>query len=355
MPLEELSFQEVEELLEGVINNKKLVKVLTKDDVKFIVFSHPSSQEILASRYTRELALLEAAKEELPSKADIEALIAKRNLGVSDPQKISELEKKISAQKRLLDITNIEGRRKPIEETMARYASELATLKSKNEHLFILTQEFRAEEESLLYLAWASTYKITGEKYWATFKDFEADTDLVFRNSLIEEFSNFNRGLEVSKLRFLARHVLWRIRYTAGLKIGGSLFTQGLYDLTPDQQSLLYWSNYYQSISEMLPDDQPDEDTVNNDEALDAYMESYFKQREQERSGAGLKRRSGGKGKLSSDYSDEVIVTANHPDYLKTAYSDERIASEGSAEVEVVSPSSRRARNRRAAKRNRNR
>ena len=94
--------------------------------------------------------------------------------------------------------------------------------------------------------------------------------------------------------------------------------------------------------------------SINDDEALDSYMEAYFKQREQERSGGRLKRRSGGKGKLSAESSDEVIVTTNHPDYLRTTYSEKRAASsEGPSDVEVVAPNSRRARNRRAAKRNR--
>ena len=350
----ELSYQEVEELLESVINNQKLVQTTNNQGDEFVILSHPSSKDILSSRYVRKRALIEAAKEELPSRADIEELIEERDIGKKDAIEISELEGKIKAQQRLLNITKIEGRRKPIEETIGRYEAELIALRAKTEHLFALTQEFRADEESLLFLAWAASHKMTGEKYWDSFESFEAETDLIFRNSLIEQFAYFNRGLSSAYIRYLARHVLWRIRYTAALKIGGPLFPQGLPDLTPDQQSLLYWSNYYQSIYEMMPDDQPDDDTINDDEALDAYMEAYFKQREQERSGGRLKRRSGGKGKLSAEASDEVIVTTNHPDYLQTVYSDRRAKpGEGASEVEVVAPNSRRARNMRQAKRNR--
>lgn len=352
----ELSFQEVEELLESVINNRKLVKVFSKQGETFVVFSHPFAQDILASRYVREKAFLEAIKEELPSRSDIEQLIKERGIGKGDQNTINELEAKIKAQERLLNMTRIEGRKKPIEATIAKYQEELTKLKAKSDHLFALTQEFRADEASLWYLAWAATYRITGERYWSTFEEFEAETDLLLRSSLMDRFTNFNRGLPVDKIRYLARHVLWRIRYTAGLKIGGPLFPRGLHDLTPDQQSLLYWSNYYQSIYEMLPDDQPDEDTINDDEALDAYMEAYFKRREQERTQGRLKRRSGGKGKLSTETSDEVIVTTNHPEYLSMSYTEERVKSgSGNPDVEVVSPNSRRARNMRAAKRNRTR
>lgn len=354
MPVEELSFQEVEELLESVINNKQLVKIPNRNgEVTFLVFSHPSSNDILASRYFREKALIEAAKEELPSRADIDAIIKARGFGQEDTQQIADLEGKIDAQRRLLSLTKIEGRRKPIEETIAGLSLEVAKLKAKNEHLYAMTQEFKADEESLLFLSWAASYKIDGDKYWSTFQDFENETDLVLRHGLVEKFAYFNRGFPVSKIRYLARHVLWRIRYTAGLKLGGPVFPQGLHDLTPDQQSLLYWSNYYQSIYEMLPDDQPDDDIIKDDEALDAYMESYFKQREKDRNQGRLKRGSGAKGKLGASEADEVIITPNHPDYLKMSYSEERVKAGAASDVQVVAPNSRRARNMRAARRGR--
>jgi len=347
----ELSYQEVEELLEKVINNKHLAQVDTQNGPIFVVFSFPSAQEILASRCTRSKALIEATKEELPTREEIEQTIKDRKM--VDYDKVRELEEKIKAQERLLALTKIEGRRKPIEEMIAKFSGEIFELQAKSNYMYTMTREYRADEESLLYLAWAATHTLSGEKYWENFEAFEAETDIIFRTSIIDKYAEFNRGSSTQEIRFLARHVLWRIRYTAGLKLGGPLFPKGLLDLTPDQQSLLYWSNYYQSIYEMLPDDQPDDETIADDEALDTYMEGYFKQREQDRNQGRLKRRSGGKGKLSADSSDEVIVTTNHPEYLRMAYSDQRVKTGEQADVEVVAPNSRRARNRRAAKRNR--
>lgn len=349
--VDELSFQETEALLESVMNNKKLIKVETQGGDEFVIFSHPSAQDILLSRYVRERALLAAVKAELPTRAGIEKVIEER--GLLDQEKVADLEARIKAQERLLKLTKIEGRRKPIEENMARLSQELFEIRSKVEQLYTLTQEFRADEESILFLTWASTYVVTGERQWKSFEAFEASTDLVFRNSLLMEFSVFNQGLSLKDIRFLSRHVLWRIRYTAALKIGGPLFLRGLHDLTTDQQSLLYWSNYYQSIYEMLPDDQPDDEIIKDDEKLDEYMEAYFKDRDQERNQGRLKRRSGAKGKLSADTSDEQIVTTNHPEYLAMSYSEKRVkGAEGTSEVEVIAPNSRRARNRREAQRN---
>lgn len=348
--VDELSFQETEALLESVMNNKKLVKVESQNGDEFIVFSHPCAQDILCSRYVRERALLAAIDEELPTRADIEKVIEER--GLLDQEKIIDIEASIKAQERLLNLTKIQGRRKSIEETMAKLIQELYEIKSTVDQLYTLTQEFRADEESILYLTWAATHKVMGKRYWKSFEDFEASKNLILRNSLVFEYSIFNQGLNLKEIRFLARHVLWRIRYTAGLKIGGPLFPQGLHDLTTDQQSLLYWSNYYQSIFEMLPDDQPDDAIIKDDEKLDAYMDSYFKARDQDNNQGRLKRRSGAKGKLSTDASDEVILTTNHPEYLAMSYSEQRVkGTEETSEVEVISPNSRRAKNRRAARR----
>lgn len=353
-----LSYQEVEETLESIITNKKLTALDSRHGKVFVVFSHPSADEILQSRYIKEKAFLEARAEGLPTLEEMQELITKSNL--RDPEsdsKIKELEEQITAQKRVLQITRIEGRRKPILETIERLEREITALTHQHDHLLFMSAEKKSEEEVFLFLAWAGTLTLTGDKYWKTFADFEGETDLLLRQSTLTQFSSFNVGLPLATLRYLARHNLWRIRYSSAVKLGGSLFTRELHDLTTDQLALLYWSSYYQSLYEMLPDDQPDEEIIQDDEALDAYMEDYFKRREQERKEGRAANRSNStkRGKLSAwEKGQELIITPAHPDYMSMSYSEQRVQSpEGATEVEVISPNSRRARNRLSAKRQR--
>ncbi len=351
---QEFSFQEIEEILEGILNNRKLVKIEAPSIVDFIVFSYPEAEEILHSRYIRERALLEAKKEGLPSIEDITRMLSDREVVTEDDkQKVKELEEQVVAQRRLLQITKISGRRKPIEEAIERYAKEIDELKAKGANYYYLSQERKADEESMLYLAWAASGSIDGGKYWDSFENFEKETDLLFRTEIISNFSAFNRGLPTKTIRYMARHSLWRIRYVAALKTGGPLFIRGLEDLTPDQVNLLYWSNYYQSIYEMMPDDQPDDDVIKDDEALDEYMEAYFKRRQTDRNEGKVKRRgaASGKGKKLSAWEkgDELIITPAHPEYMQMAYSEKRVKSpDGASDVEVLAPNSKRARNKRA-------
>lgn len=350
----DLPYQEVEELLESIILNKKLFQAQSRNGPTFVFFSHPSSLEILQSRYIRSKALLEASAEGLPTIEDMNKFIEKKNLyGTADENKIKELEEKIAAQKRVLLLTKIEGRRKPIEELVKKFESEIEKIRHKNDALIYLTADKKAEEEAFLYLAWAGTYSTTGEKYWTTFSDFENETDLLLRASILQGFSTFNVGIPLTTLRFLARHNLWRIRYSSALKLGGSLFSRELNDLTTDQLSMLYWSNYYQSIYEMLPDDQPSEDIIKDDTALDSFMEDYFKRKTKERKeGRASPSSTGKRNKLSPwEKGEELIITPAHPQYMSMEYSEERVqAREGSSEVEVISPHTRRARNRSRAR-----
>jgi hypothetical protein len=353
--VEDLPFQEVEEILESVLNNYKIVEVIGEKGPEFILLRYPPAEEVLQSRCVRISALKEAREEGLPSMEDIDRLLETKSLiPEQDDERLSDLQDKLEGQKKLLQLTKITGRRAPIEEVIQRLNREIDELRAKGEAYYSLSQERKADEASLLYLTWAAVYSVSGDRYWESFDAFGKETDLFLRDSIRLEFVSFNRGLPTETIRFLARHNLWRVRYVASLKTGGSLFCRDLNDLTPDQLGLLYWSNYYQSIYEMMPDEQPDEDTIKDDEALDKYMERYAKVREKDKNESRIKR--GGTlaqgQKLSAwDSGDELIITPANPSYMNLAYTEERVEGGEASEVEVVSPNSRRARNRAKSRR----
>lgn len=358
----ELTFQESEELLDSILNNQKLQRLETDKGPRFVVFSFPTGQEILGSRFMRDKTQAEAAAEGLPTIEELDKGLQRRGLLGNTDEQIEELEKKIEGQQAILEKTQIAARRASIEEIIGSLSAELLELKSKKESYYYLTQERKGDEVSYLYLAWASTHAPDGSKMWKTFDDFENETDIAFRTEVLSAFTKFNAGLPAKTVRYLARHSLWRIRFVAALKTGagGSLFSRPFNDLTPDQLGLLYWSNYYQSIYEMLPDDQPPSEVIEDDEKLDAYMEEFFKQKEAERTEGKAQKRSDNKGapkgyqtKLDAwKTGQELIITPSHPDYQSLSYTETRIrAAEGVSEVEVIAPNSRRARNRRARNR----
>lgn len=346
--MQDLSFQEIEALLESVIFNQYLVQLTTEDGVEFVVLSHPSSRDLLLSRYMRDKALLEAEKEGLPSLEEAESNLDKV-ISQDDKDAIKKLEDNLEAQEKVLGVTAIAARRDAVLENIDRLKIELQRAQNKSQNYLYMTRERKADEESFLYLAWASAYTVTGERFWNTFEAFEGTTNLEIRSSLLEEFAVFNVGLSSEKIRFLARHSLWRIRYVAAMKTNQTLFGDSGLNLTPDQLSLLYWANYYQSIYEMMPDEQPSQEIINDDTKLDEYMDNYFEKRDQEKIEGKARNRSQSKKLNAWDKGEELIITPSHPDYMKLAYTKERVKStDGASEVEVISPIGRRAKNRRA-------
>ena len=354
--MEEFSFQEVEEALEGILNNYKIVEVTGDKGEEIILLRYPSAEEVLQSRCVRVSALKEAREEGLPSMEDIDELLESKSLiPEQDDKKLSDLQDKLEAQKKVLTLTKIPGRRAPLEEVIKKLTRDIDELRAKGESYYYLSQERKADEAATLYLTWAAVLFVSGEKRWSTFEVFENETDLFLRDNIRIAFIEYNRGLPTEIIRFLARHNLWRVRYVAALKTGGSLFCRDLNDLTPDQLGLLYWSNYYQSIWEMMPDEQPDDEIIRDDEALDKYMERYAKMRERDRNESKVR---GGAGTLGStqklsawDRGEELLITPANPNYMDLSYSEERVQGGDSSEVEVVSPNSRKARNRLASRR----
>ncbi len=351
----DIPFQKIEEFLESILNNQFLSKVNSKEGSRYVVFSHPDARDILKSRHIRQISLEEAVDAGLPTTKDIDELIESGSVVSPETEaEIKDISSKIKAQEKLLSMTKLPGRRLPIEEALKGLGEKLIDLQSEASSLYYLTSEKKADEVSMLYMAWASTYTLEGERLWEGFEDFEKEIDLFLRTSVLRNFSYFNTGFSIRIVRYLARHSLWRIRYIAATKIGGRLFTREYNDLTTDQLSLLYWSNHYQSIYEMMPNEQPDDDIIKDDEALDSFMEAYFKSREQDKNEGKVNRTgaSASGSKLSAwERGDELIITSNHPQAAVMQYSEQRIkAGEGTSDVEVIDPRSRRGRNRAKAR-----
>jgi hypothetical protein len=111
-------------------------------------------------------------------------------------------------------------------------------------------------------------------------------------------------------LLWIARHNLWKLRYTACVKTGVPLFDRSLVDYSVDQLSLCYWSNFYSSVYEMLPDERPSDSVIEDDEALDAFMVSYFEEKNREEAQARGRKENNGV-KSAWDHGETLVMKSN--------------------------------------------
>ena len=101
---------------------------------------------------------------------------------------------------------------------------------------------------------------------------------------------------------------------------------------------LMYWSHYYQSINEMLPDDRPSDEIVEDDQALDAYMKDWQADKNREQSASKAKKNNRYGDKSAWDHGETLVMRSN-PMHKDIEYSDtlaEKAIHSGSSSVDAA-------------------
>jgi len=314
----ELTTDEVEECLEEIFSRMRLVEINGRE----ICFKHPTPTILIKARHVKKMEYKSAIEDGFLTKDDLKKLLKKRNLITDDDKKrLTKLQSQLEAQKVLLaKTTKVKANQDRIKSVIERLENEIAELEYKELSRLGMSAEVKASEMWILYLCWSCTYSYaTGNLYWTTFDEFLNEKNIIFRQNVIVGFRDFYGGFSIEKIRAVARHNLWRIRYLTSVKTSDPLFGIPTSDYTPNMINLAYWSHYYQNIFEMLPEDQPPESIIDDDEALDAYMEDYYKERQKE----ALSRKSKANSpnsRLSAFDQEEVIVTRSNELYEDIEY-----------------------------------
>ena len=320
----DLTHEEVEKYLEQICSRFKIVDIGDKT----VLFKYPSVYTMMKARRIYELEYKTSIDEGLISVDDMRKIIKERKLiSDADQKKLSSLKSKLEAQRILLArTTKVKANQDRIKKVIHELDSKIKVLEYKERSKFSMTAETKAEEAKLLYLCWSHCYDFdTNKLYWTEYKEFTIESDIKFRESLISEFILFYGGIPTTHIRAIARNNLWRIRYVTSLKTSEPLFGVSTSEYSNDMLNLAYWSHYYQNIYEMMPEDQPNENIIEDDEALDAYLSDYYKERTQDIAARRSKKQMG-KGKLSAFDSQEVIVTKANELYEDIEYDKPREA-----------------------------
>jgi hypothetical protein len=318
----DLTHEEVEKYLEQICSRVKIVGIGDKT----VLFKFPSVYTMMKARRIYEQEYKNSLKEGLISVDDMRKIVKDRKIISDSEQKnLSSLKSKLEAQKILLAKTlKVKANQERIKTIIHELESKIRTIEYKENSKFSMTAEMKAEEAKLLYLCWSHCYNFeTEELCWIEYKNFLEEKDLVFREKIISEFILFYGGIPTPQIRAISRNNLWRIRYVTSLKTSEPLFGVPTSEYTNDMLNLAYWSHYYQNIYEMMPEDQPNELIIEDDEALDAYLNDYYKEHMQDVA-ARKSKKSLGRGKLSAFDNQEVIVTKSNELYEDIEYDKPR-------------------------------
>lgn len=347
MPTVELSYEEVDSLISEISIGGKLLPIKTADSSITIIFlAHCTGLHKLRADFEYKQAYNKAIEEGfLTSEETRSILLSKGILEEVDSNEISKLETKIKAQELYVSkLTRVPSRREEAIKNLNRMKDDLSALLYKKEEGLDFSAEKIAFEQKYLYMTWCGTRDpFTKDLYWPTKKEFDSERDLVFRRAVFLETIKLSGGTGVSTIRYLARSNIWRIRYLASVKTGESLFGIPVYEYSTDQLSLSYWSQYYQSVYEMLPDDKPPDDIIEDDAALDAYMKSYFDNLNREATSARESKQKG-KGVKSAWEHGETLVMKSNPLYEDIEYSEtvESIRNKNKIDLKPKNPFSKK-------------
>ena len=288
-----------------------------------LLFTYPTSADSRIAAHLHMQALKEAEEAGIPSISEMEIAVRERGIFTEeDEASIERLTSKLEGQRVVLSkTTKVPARRERLEKIIAGLKEQINEIKLKREITFDNTRERKAAEEKFLYLTWCGTKDpFTGERFWKTWEDFQAETDYHFRKRVLLDYIVFAHGIDQSSIRFIARSNLWRLRYVSALKTGDELFGRAIRDYTVDQLMVLYWSHYYQSIYEMMPDDRPPDSIIVDDEALDAYMKDWQEDRSRDAAASRAKKNKKYGQSTAWDY-DETLVMRSNPMHEDIEYS----------------------------------
>jgi hypothetical protein len=322
-------------IIDIIVSARYYVKILKDSKEVILCLVHPYCSDRLYSEFVYEMSYDEAIDLGILSRDELEKIIQKRGLITKeDRQREEELVKQIHGLETLFDKMRFaKDKKDKVKENIARLNSELLKLRLKFNKFQSLTAESIANEAKINHLCWSSCYTKLGiSRYWGAYSAFDLEENLNFKSEVVGESLSFLIGFSEKTLRKLARSSEWRIRYMSSLKATFPLFSRKPEDYTKDQIALMYWSNFYQSIYEMLSDDRPSNDIIENDNLLDVYMEDYYKGLEQDRL---VSSNSRARGTNAFDR-DEVIVTRFNELYDKLEYDTPQQAGRNKEATELT-------------------
>lgn len=319
-----LSYRETEDYLDQIFSGVLYKYINIDSNKKLIFFKYPSSIIKQKAALVYKDSYDEATAAGILPLKDLEELIIKRNIFTKeDIKSLSKLESQLEGQYALLGKTNrIKAKVDRLKKIIKRLENDINLLLYKKNSKLLMSAETKAEEDKLFYVCSKCSYFNNGDLIWASYNKVLKETNLFLKDAVLADFLTFYRGTDTSIIRELARSSSWRIRFITSMKVSESLFGVPTSEYTTDQINLVYWSNFYQNIYEMLPEDRPSDLIIEDDDALDSYMKSYYEDRNRDDAARRSKKTSG--GKLSAFDQEEVIVTRSNELYEDINYDKPR-------------------------------
>ena len=286
-----MSPEEIEKAINKIAWGGTFIEALDSDRNRIPLVIKPLSiRERNFVEFVYERALKEALDGGLMSKLELYSMYKKRDIWTAKDDEILDSSKEeVNKLKEISLGARTKKEKRRFEKQAEFLIGKYNEVSRKKADLFSISAETWAAEKRTMALIFCSICDEQDRKLWDNWNQFmETADDMLVMNIL----STFNSVMSPStkEMREIARSSSWRFRWN-GAKGIGDLFGVPIIEFSPEQQSLLYWSQVYDSVYESM--DRPPDDIIDDDEALDKWFEDQSKKRKQKEL-----ERSGGVGKM---------------------------------------------------------
>lgn len=239
-------------------------------------------QNYLDYMYEKELEKLLAYPYELISESEMRINLIPDKIWTIDNEKaIDKLKKEIKASESELSSIKVTAKTKIQHNKLKRKIkllnNVLDELIIKKYDLFNNTAESKTDEMIKRLTAYFVLENEQEQSIWKSFEDFESNTNFEIVNIIINKYYS-SCFLDEKTIRIIARHPVWRYRWQASKENPIALFGKSIYDLTFDQNNLIYWSQAYDIIYGSI--DRPTKRIIENDKLCDIWFEDQGKKAE---------------------------------------------------------------------------
>ena len=271
--------EEIEKRIQEILYGKTIVELECNNGESntFIIRSMTGKENAIVN-YTHQKAIEDGRKARLCTQPELIRLFKKNGTWTEeDDIKIESLQTGIMRLQNMLpDYEFQKARQHSIKNRISKAQKELAQLESDKHGLFTHCLEYRAQDVKFRKVTFYCLESIDEQPIW-TWEEFQNFTDFIFINNVMRAYIN-SFILPTEIIRELARSPQWRYRWNS-VKNGADVFGYAVSEWSDAQNSLIYWSLYYDNVFE-----HPNcpMNLVNNDEALDAWMEKDNKKREKD-------------------------------------------------------------------------
>lgn len=265
-----MSPEEIERAVTKIAWGGRFIEAKDSEGTKHVlIIKSLSTRQRIFVNFVYDEALAEARREGVLTKFDLYAKYKAKGVWTpQDDEKIEKLEEQIGKLQKIAK--HAKGRDK------RRFAKQIEQLElsykdvaNKRYNLFFSSAEMYAGEVKSLGLVFCSIYDDQERRLWDNWNTFLNSADDVLVSNILIGLRKIDT-FTLSQIREIARSATWRFRWN-GAKGIGNLFGKPVSEFDAEQQSLLYWSQVYDSVYESL--ERPPEDIIDDDEALDKWFE----------------------------------------------------------------------------------